>query len=389
MKICIINHLFYPDRRGGTESVVELLAKELKKLNHKIFVISCGEKFKITTEEELNNIKIYRIGFEKYFSFQNINSQSFIKRLLWRINQFHNKYSFNAVYSILEKEKPDLVLSHGILGLGYNILNAINVLNLNHIHTIHDIQLIEASGVLLPNTKIDSLKNKIYTIFTKNLFKGVKKIVSPSEILLKLHLKRGFFPIADTKIIYNPLIMSEKIEISKSDELRCLYLGMLEEQKGVNMLMRVFKKLDQNKFSLKIAGRGSLSEKIKNIAQTMSNVSFEGEFDWDIEKKLFENTDLLIVPSLCFENSPMVIYEAMKSGIPVIASRIGGIPEIIINEKNGYLFNTGDENDLRKKLEYISQNKNLIEYMKNSCIEKAKEFEISKYIKNLLEFNKL
>ncbi|HNV96761.1 MAG TPA: glycosyltransferase [bacterium] len=388
MKICIINHLFYPDRRGGAESVVELITNQLQKLNHEIFVITCGGEFKTTTEEKLDNIKIYRIGFEKYFSFQDINNQSFIKRLLWRINQFHNKYSFNAVYSILEKEKPDLVLSHGILGLGYNILRAINILDLKHIHTIHDIQLIEPSGVLLPNAKIDSIKNKIYTIFTKNLFRGVKKIVSPSEILLKLHLKRGFFPIADTKIIYNPLIMTEKIKTNKSNELRCLYLGMLEEQKGINMLIRVFKKLDQNKFTLKIAGRGSLSEKIKNISQIISNVSFEGEFDWDIEKKLFEDTDLLIVPSLCFENSPMVIYEAMKSGIPVIASRIGGIPEIIINEENGYLFNTGDEKDLKQKLEYLYENKNVIENMKEKCIEKAKEFEISSYIKSLLDFYK-
>jgi len=309
-------------------------------------------------------------------------------RFLWRINQLHNEYSLNTVYSILEKEKPDLVLTHNILGLGYNILKAIELLKLNHIHTIHDVQLIEPSGILLPNSKIDSFKNKIYRIFTKNLFKNIKKIVSPSEILLNIHLKRKFFPLANTKIINNPIVMGKPIEITKSNELRCLYLGILEEHKGINLLIKAFKKLDLKKFSLKIAGRGSLSEKTKNISQTMSNVSFEGEFDKNTQEKLFKNTDLLIVPSICFENSPMVIYEAMKNGIPTLASRIGGIPEIIINEENGYLFQSGNLNDLCNKLEYIYINKNSLENMKQVCIDKAKEFQISNYINKLLEFNK-
>lgn len=199
MKICIINQLFYPDSRGGAESVVELITRELKKLGHDVFVISCGREYKNTTQEEIEKIKIYRIGFEKYFPFQDISNQGFIKRLFWRINQLHNKYSFRAIYSILEKEKPDLILTHNILGLGYNILNAINILNINHIHTIHDVQLIEPSGILYPNSNIDSIKNKIYTLFTKNLFRNIKKIISPSEILLKIHLKKGFFGVAVNK----------------------------------------------------------------------------------------------------------------------------------------------------------------------------------------------
>lgn len=191
-----------------------------------------------------------------------------------------------------------------------------------------------------------------------------------------------------TKVINNPITPDDAVNISKSNELRCLYLGVLEEHKGINLLIKTFKKLDSEKFRLKIAGRGILSQQTKNISLTMSNVSFEGEFDREIEKKLFINTDLLIVPSLCFENSPMVIYEAMQNGIPTLASRIGGIPEIITDQENGYLFQTGNPEELKNKLEYLYENKNLIEDMRQICINKSKEFNISNYIEKILEFSK-
>lgn len=387
MKICIINQLFSPYTKGGSEIIVESITNELKNLGHDIFVITCGKEQKTTTEKIINNIKIYRIGFEKYFAFQNIDNQNFIKRFLWRMNQLNNKYSFHSVYSILKKEKPDLVLSHNILGLGYSILKAIKILELNHIHTIHDVQLIEPSGILFPNSNLDSFKNKIYSVFTKNIFKNVKKIVSPSEILLKLHQKRGFFPFAETRVIKNP-IKFKNLEIKNKDikELRCLYLGQLESHKGIDILIQTFKKLVSNQFNLTIAGRGSLEKKIKNICLLVNNIDFYGSYNAEQEEELFKNHDVLIMPTLCFENSPMVIYEAMQNAIPVVVSKIGGIPELITEEENGFLFKTGDAEELINKLNYIYENKNLIPNMRNKCLEVAKNFDIKKYIDRIMNF---
>lgn len=74
---------------------------------------------------------------------------------------------------------------------------------------------------------------------------------------------------------------------------------------------------------------------------------------------------MLIFPSIWYENCPLVIHEAFLAGIPVIASRLGSIPEFIHDGKNGLLFNPGDSADLAEKLKTIITNPGLIERLAN------------------------
>ncbi len=135
-----------------------------------------------------------------------------------------------------------------------------------------------------------------------------------------------------------------------------------------------------------MAGRGSLEEKIKNTSLVVNNISYLGSYTKKQENELFKNHDILIVPSLCFENSPMVIYEAMQNATPIIASKIGGIPELVIEGENGLLFKAGDIENLVDRLNYIYENKNLIASMREKCIEMVREFDIKNYINKILNF---
>jgi glycosyltransferase involved in cell wall biosynthesis len=65
------------------------------------------------------------------------------------------------------------------------------------------------------------------------------------------------------------------------------------------------------------------------------------------------------VPSLCYENSPTVIYEALQAGIPVLASDIGGVGELVQNGRNGYLFKPGSQEDFIEKLEMMDRKKDI------------------------------
>lgn len=104
-------------------------------------------------------------------------------------------------------------------------------------------------------------------------------------------------------------------------------------------------------------------------------------FDNQEIASVFQNIDMLIVPSLWQENSPLVIQEAFLAETPVIASRLGGIPEIVQNGINGLLFNPGDVDELREKMQQIINNPSLIEKFRENmpkirCIEdNAKEIE--------------
>ena len=71
-----------------------------------------------------------------------------------------------------------------------------------------------------------------------------------------------------------------------------------------------------------------------------------GEFKHSRIAEIFSEIDVLVVPSVWYENSPLVIQEAFLAGTPVIASDIGGIPELVKDKENGLLFKANDDNDL-------------------------------------------
>jgi glycosyltransferase involved in cell wall biosynthesis len=387
MKICLINSLFTPDKKGGVETVVEIIANELNKQGHNVFVICAGKDKEKTIEDEINKIKVYRIAWNKYFAFQDIDQQNFLLRFLYRIHQLNNKYSAKMVRAILNKEKPDLILSHNTLGLGYNIIKEINKTKIKHINTIHDVQLIIPSGKLMVNQIINRAE-KIYAFFTKNIYKNCKYTISPSEALLNFYRKRNFFPNAETKIINNPLIPIKNTITDKkhiSSQLKLLYIGQLERHKGVMNLIKALRLLNRENFSLTIAGRGTLSEQIKNTEHILSNFKFFGEYDEKERIELLKQHDLIIVPSLCFENAPMVILEAWQSGVPVLASNFGGISELIEENKTGWLFNPESLENLKEKLEEIYKNRAKLDQMSEYCLQNVQKFDVKNYINKILK----
>lgn len=132
-----------------------------------------------------------------------------------------------------------------------------------------------------------------------------------------------------------------------------LFFGRLSYEKGVKTLLEAFKDLPES--HLKIVGTGPKEKELKNYIATygMKNVEFVGY------KKGHELTDLVrkayfvIVPSEWYENNPMAIIEAYSTGTPILGARIGGIPEIVIEKETGYLFMSGNSEDLKNKVELV------------------------------------
>jgi len=389
MKIILVNNLFSPNTKGGVETVVQTIANELIRQNNKVVVICAGKNQKETIEEKKDQIKIYRVGWDKYFSFHDIDQQNIFSRFFYRLHQLNNKYSAQMIKAIINKEKPNLILSHNVLGLGYNIIKEINKTDIKHINTIHDVQLLIPSGKLMIDQKITKLE-KFYSFFTKNIYKNCSYIISPSQALLNFYTSRGFFPNAETKIIPNPIRISKKNKIKSKKEntkLKLLYLGQLEKHKGIMNLIKAFRMLNQDNFSLTIAGRGNLSSYLQNTEYILSNLKFFGEYNKQERVKLLSEHDLIIVPSLCFENAPMVILEAWQNGVLVLASNFGGISELIEENKTGWLFNPDKFLNLKIKIEEIYKKKNNIPQMSEYCLQKVKKFDVKNYIDKILNLS--
>ena len=144
-------------------------------------------------------------------------------------------------------------------------------------------------------------------------------------------------------------------------------------------MIKAFKKIPE--LELIIVGDGSQFKKAQELIGQNKNIKLLGRLSNDEVKKMMVESGALIMPSLCYENSPTVIYEAMNAELPVVASNIGGIPELI-KDKN-LLFESGNEKDLIDKIKWVDKHMNELRdnAVKNS---KVKECIIERYVEKIL-----
>jgi glycosyltransferase involved in cell wall biosynthesis len=129
-------------------------------------------------------------------------------------------------------------------------------------------------------------------------------------------------------------------------------------------LIDAIQRLHSVEFELHIAGSGSQLEEIKRRTLTLSEVFFHGRIEKEKLRELYKQADVTIVPSLCYENSPTVIFESFSFHTPVLASKIEGIAELIEEGKNGITFEAGNAQELSKKIEWCALHRTELENMR-------------------------
>lgn len=175
----------------------------------------------------------------------------------------------------------------------------------------------------------------------------VSAYIAPSHHLAKM--------IADGKITRCPIrvlpnAIATKPIATVPDSGEFVFAGRLSQEKGLVTLMRAVARADVR---LVVAGDGPLSASLKS--QAPKGVRFAGSLDGPAIDGLLASCRAAVVPSQCVENAPMAVLEAMRQGRPVIASRVGGIPEQIRDGREGILFSAGSELELAAALRVLHQ----------------------------------
>lgn len=176
-------------------------------------------------------------------------------------------------------------------------------------------------------------------------------VICPSQWLLKLHEQKGFFPQSITETIPNPVKTNYLAGDKARDKKEFLAVGLVSKSKGSDILIKAFNELPN--LHLTIIGDGDYLTEAKKLAK--KNISFLGRLENKKIQELMLQSSALIVPSLCYENSPTVIYEAIGSKLPVIGSDLAGVAELI-NYYGGLLFEPGNTTDLIQKIQYFLNN---------------------------------
>ncbi len=224
----------------------------------------------------------------------------------------------------------------------------------------------------------------------------IRRVLSLSArvVILSPHWALFFsqlVPSSKLKVLENAvplnLYQSMRAEFPKALEPTILFAGLLTKNKGIFDLIAIVPELVKKIPSLKVllAGTGDVP-RIKAILQSShieGSVQLLGWVDPQQLIELYSQSHLFVLPSY-YEGLPMVLLEAMACGLPIVGTRVGGIPELIEEGENGILIHPGDRDALLNSLVWLLNDPILREHMALKNVQKIKEkYDIPMYIQKL------
>jgi glycosyltransferase involved in cell wall biosynthesis len=394
MKICLISNLYPPNVLGGAEVSVKKVSEELVKKGHEVIVITTP--FSENDVEIINGVKIYQVKPLNLYEIYHHPNQSMLLKPLWHIIDLWNPYDERIIENILKTENPDVVHIHNFKGLSLSSFAPAKSLKIPLVFTAHDYSLVCMRANLL-NSSGEICKNpsalcKIYNQIQKHLAKNkVDLLISPSQFVINKLKSNGLFKDVKSKKIPLGIELKDNEKFEKDySQTNILYVGNLGEHKGVHILLKAFRKIENMNIRLDIVGKGLCSEKLKSMSENDNRIKFHDFLEGKELIKMYQQANLTVVPSIWYDNSPMVIYESFSCRTPVIGSKIGGIPELIEDGFNGYLFEAGNVNELQKLLENLIDSPETLKKLEQGTYESVQRYTMDNHIKQLeTEYQKL
>lgn len=175
-------------------------------------------------------------------------------------------------------------------------------------------------------------------------YEMVDVLLAPSRFMVGSVSPRRF-PKERVRLLYNGIDVGSIVP-SDTDSRYVLYIGRLSQEKGAHTLLKAHAMMG-DKVDLVVAGTGPLEKELK---EKFPGARFTGHITGEALRTTIENASVVVVPSEWYENCPMSVLEAMAYGKPVIASNIGGIPELVVHGETGLLFEPGIKDMLHSQV---------------------------------------
>lgn len=363
VRILMINKFLFPN--GGSETYIFKLGTELERQGHDV------EYFGMSHERNVvgNSVNSYTMNMD-------FHAGSLLTKLSYSINTIYSHEARKKLRLVLEVFKPDVChLNNFNYQLTPSIILEIKAWSkktkhpVKIVYTAHDYQLVCPNHMCrnpitnhncekcLDGRYINCLKGKcIHGSTAKSfigmleafvwrffkVYKNIDKIVCCSEFM-KSKLDRH--PILRTKTvaIHNFIEKAEIVNVEKKDYV--LYFGRYHKEKGMETLVNACKRLPEIPFVF--AGTGALESMFKGV-ENIKNVGFKSGQELT---RLIAEARFTVYPSEWYENCPFSVMESISLGTPVLGANIGGIPELIRTGIDGELFESGNEDDLRAKIQ--------------------------------------
>ncbi|MDX9818274.1 MAG: glycosyltransferase family 4 protein [Desulfococcus multivorans] len=291
-----------------------------------------------------------------------------------------NPFSKAALRQVLKKQKPDVLHVHNTFPLlSPSIFHAPHNFHTAVVLTLHNYRVFCAAGIPMRNSLpctecLD--KKSVLPALNYGCYRNRLAATVPMALMIALHRWLGTWQTQVDAFITLTGFQKEKMIGAglpedrvyikphfypnppfpfpwQERESRIVYIGRLGNEKGVHVLIDAWKHWGTAAPHLDLVGDGPEKETFQKLAggtDIADKIRFLGQLPYNETQDILARASMLILPSLCFEGFPMVIREAFALGVPVAASRLGAMADIVEDWKTGVLFTPGDAGDILRKV---------------------------------------
>jgi glycosyltransferase involved in cell wall biosynthesis len=366
MKILQVNKFFF--LKGGAERYFFELSELLVSRGHEVIPFAM--------QHEANLPSPYSRHFVSRVDLD--GSGPLLRKLGAAARVVYSGESRRKLRELLASVRPDVAHLHNIAHqISPSIIGVLNKSGVPVVQTLHDYKLACPSYLMIAGGKVCDacvsgnlcnvvlkrcVRGSVLASFVSlveaalhraaRTYSGVEAFLCPSNFLLGVMKRAG---IPEKKLFHVPHFLSlAPYGPSHAESDYFVYVGRLSEEKGLAHLLEAKRRV--SRMRLVVAGDGSLMAGLRRAAASDSGVSFTGFLSRPELAEVWRGAAFTVVPSVCYENFPYAVLESFAFGKPVVASRIGGIPELVRDGENGLLAEPGDSGGLAERINRLALN---------------------------------
>lgn len=362
MRVLIANKFFF--RNGGSEAVMFAERQYLRDAGVGVIDFSM--------HDERNVPSRYADYFVEHRSYARA-PRSLPGRARAALSLIHSREAAKRIGELIDLARPDLLHCHNIYHqLTPSIIGAARDRGVPVVLTLHDYKPVCPTYSRLRQGRPCSacLDQRFFNVLRYRCAEGslaksavlyaeaaahklmrsyekVDAVIAPSRFMHGA-VTRSRFPPERVHVIHNG-VETSRIAPSSEDDGYALFLGRLAPEKGIVTLLEAHAAV-RDRVPLRVAGTGPLE---KRLRESYPYAEFIGHVSGTALDETIRRAAFLVVPSEWYENCPLAVLEAMAYGKPVLASEIGGIPELVLHGETGLLFPPGDHEALARGLKAL------------------------------------
>lgn len=385
MKVLIVNKFLYPN--GGSETYIFKIGKMLQNMGHEVQYFGMEHDGRIVG----NHANSYTTNINFHHS-RTMDKLKYPFQIIW------SREAKKKISIVLKDFKPNAVHFNNInFQLTPSVIEAVHQFdpNIKMIYTAHDYQWVCPNHMLkIPETGelcekcidgnysscrknrcihgsylrslLGAIEGKYYR--KKDTYSLIDTVICPSRFM-ENELKHNPALRGKTLVLHNflPDDIHQKGQDTPLERTRnyVLYFGRYDQEKGIRTALLAAKELPKIPFVF--AGKGELEQEVIDASERYPNITNMGFLEGEKLRTIIQNAAFSIFPSEWYENCPFSVVESQLFGTPVLASDLGGTPELILMNKTGEVFQPGNTQTLKDRVDKLWNDKEKLKVYQYSC----------------------